>query len=141
MTFFAVAAMNGCTGVGESTQEETPADTLRAEPQAGFETRTDTVLTKQINRDDGTGAGIPASRIKYTIQIGAFKDPVKASKIQQTAKERYKLPVVNNFYKSSEMYQIRIGRFASREAAQAFRERMRKEFPADYKDAWVVQLK
>ena len=75
------------------------------------------------------------------VQIGAFKDPKNASRMQVTARQRYHLPVLNDYNTKYALYQIRIGFFESREAAQTFRQQMSQEHPHDYKDSWVVQLK
>ena len=80
-------------------------------------------------------------QIKFMVQIGAFKDPQYASAVQTAARERYHMPVLNDYNTSYALYQIRIGFFETKEAAYAFRLRMRREYPADYRDAWVVQLK
>lgn len=80
-------------------------------------------------------------QIRYMVQIGAFKDPQYAAAVQTAARDRYHLPVLNDFNTSHALYQIRIGFFETREDAYNFRQKMRKDFPGDYKDAWVVQLK
>ena len=75
------------------------------------------------------------------VQIGAFKDPQKASRVQTVARERLHMPVLNDYHTALDLYQIRIGFFETYEAAQNFRIRMQKEFPTDYEDSWIVQLK
>jgi hypothetical protein len=75
------------------------------------------------------------------VQIGAFKDPQLATGVQTRARERYHLPVLNDYNILVGLYQIRIGFFETRDAANDFKARMMKAFPEDYKDAWVVQLK
>ena len=75
------------------------------------------------------------------VQIGAFKDPQKASRVQTVARERLHMPVLNDYHAALDLYQIRIGFFETYEAAQGFRLRMQKEFPTDYNDSWIVQLK
>lgn len=75
------------------------------------------------------------------VQIGAFKDPYNASRIQTLARARYRIPVLNDFHPVYGLYQIRIGFFETVEAARGFRDRLRQEFPNDYADSWVVQLK
>lgn len=75
------------------------------------------------------------------VQIGAFKDPHNASKVQVSARNRYHMPVLNDYDIAHGYYQIRIGFFESEDAARALCERLQKEYPNDYKDSWVVQLK
>ena len=51
------------------------------------------------------------------------------------------MPVLNDYHTTLGLYQIRIGFFESREAAQVFLEKMQHDFPNEYKDSWIVQLK
>jgi cell division septation protein DedD len=74
------------------------------------------------------------------VQIGAFKDPHLATAVQSTARQRYHMPVLNDYNIQVGLYQIRLGFFETRSSAQAFRRKMVQEYPADYKDSWVVQL-
>ena len=151
-------AVAGCGSATETAQEDlaSPPDTIQPQirPPMIFETRTDTVNTERTGlhrapdlthsgpESAGTRtAGSLESRIRFMVQIGAFKDPEKASKIQQAARERFHVPVLNDYHTTYDLYQIRIGFFETRKAAHAFKEQMEKEFPADYKDSWVVQLK
>jgi cell division septation protein DedD len=106
-----------------------------------FETRTDTVTTEKATIPSAAPAAAREPVIRYTVQIGAFKNAQNASQVQTVARERYHLPVINDYDINQAMYQIRIGFFESQEVAQAFGERLRREFPADYRDSWVVQLK
>jgi cell division protein FtsN len=106
-----------------------------------FETKTDTIAMEK-SRLDSVSAHIRREiQVKYMVQIGAFKDPQYASAVQAEARGRYHLPVLNDFNTAHALYQIRIGFFETREAAFEFRQRMQREHPSDYKDAWVVQLK
>jgi cell division septation protein DedD len=75
------------------------------------------------------------------VQIGAFKVARNASRVQTTARSRYHLPVLNDYNTAHALYQIRIGFFETKDDAYKFRQQMQLEHPADYKDAWVVQLR
>ena len=141
---WSVLALCGC-GSSEDIRETAPPPSSHATRQSqqklGFETRIDTVKT--VSEGDHAGsAEMPRERqIKFMIQIGAFKDARNASRIQGLARERYHLPVLNDYHMRLGLYQIRIGFFETREQAMVFRQQMRTGFPSDYKDAWVVQLK
>lgn len=134
----------GCGTVEESQESPPPAPppAVRQKPEnMEFETRTDTVYSKKTGF---AGSKTPIERerqIRFMVQIGAFKDPKKASEVQLLARQRYRLPVLNDYHPTLSLYQIRIGFFETRQGAYQFRERMHREFPADYNDAWVVQLK
>jgi cell division septation protein DedD len=106
-----------------------------------FESKTDTVAMEKALLDSVAAHETRNIQIKYMVQIGAFKDPQLATAVQSAARERYHLPVLNDFNTSHTLYQIRIGFFETREDAYDFRQKMRGDFPQDYKDAWVVQLK
>jgi cell division protein FtsN len=123
--------------VPPSQQTQGPVDP----PLLRFETSMDTVDT----RSTGETAAIADRRgdvqIRYMVQIGAFRDAQNASRVQATARERYHMPVINDFHTALSLYQVRIGFFETMEAAQVFRSRLQREHPADYRDSWVVQLK
>ncbi|MFN0157045.1 MAG: SPOR domain-containing protein [Bacteroidota bacterium] len=142
-----VALIPAC-GPIEEAQQDTPPPPIVYEqpvvkppdPALSFQTSTDTVITTNTPPAiQPADSSLPAE-IRFMIQIGAYKDPQNASKIQTLARERYRLPVFNDYNSSVAMYQIRIGFFESREAAYKFMQKMVSNFPNDYKDAWVVQL-
>lgn len=106
-----------------------------------FETKTDTVAMEKTHLDSVATHEGRDIQIKYMVQIGAFRDPNLATAVQTAAREGYHLPVLNDFNPAYGLYQIRIGFFETREDAHEFRQRMQRDYPSDYKDAWVVQLK
>jgi cell division septation protein DedD len=142
----AAAVLCGC-GSSEVTVQQNPpqpqAPVVQETPKRPeFETRTDTVAAVRTATRQQLGNPLRRDpQIRFMVQIGAFKDPKNASVVQTDARQRYRLPVLNDYHTKLGLYQIRIGFFETRDAAQAFRLRMRQEFPADYKDCWVVQLK
>ena len=110
-------------------------------PAMQLETRTDTV-----NAVHGAGHPLENSKsrepqVKFMVQIGAFKNPHNASAVQILARERYHLPVLNDYNTKSGLYHIRIGFFETKESAYAFRQKMLADHPDSYKDSWVVQLR
>jgi cell division protein FtsN len=138
-----VLALCGC-GSSEEIQEPAPPTTpttQQNQQRLGFETSIDTVKT--VSGGDRAGAvEKPRERqIRFMIQIGAFKDARNASRVQGIARERYHMPVLNDYHTRLGLYQIRIGFFETREQAMSFRQKMQSGYPSDYKDAWVVQLK
>lgn len=138
------AALSGCGSAEEASVGQPPAPPQQrtAPPRRlEFETRTDTVTA--VHGADRQPAGAPGRevQIRYMVQIGAFKDPHRASEVQAEARRRYKMPVLNDYHAALGLYQIRLGFFVSRESAHEFRQRMMKEYPAEYRDSWVVQLK
>jgi hypothetical protein len=138
----------GCGQEEETTRIE--ADTTAVAPPVvtpqhpkapEIESRIDTVTTVHREEGDEGGPDSTGAQIRFMVQVGAFKDPQLASAIQTETRKRYHLPVLNDFYSSLGLYQIRVGFFTTREEAHLFRQKMIEEFPADYKDSWVVQLR
>ena len=74
------------------------------------------------------------------VQIGSFTDAQNASNVQLLARQRYKLPVVNDYNAARHQYQIRIGFFEKEQSANEFLRKLRSDYPNDYKDGWVVQI-
>jgi cell division protein FtsN len=106
-----------------------------------FRTRTDTVAVVHSTTPDSTAPAGGTQTLRYMVQIGAFKDPQLATAVQAAARQRYQLPVLNDYNPLVGLYQIRIGSFSSREEAIEFKNQMQREFPIDYRDSWIVQLK
>jgi cell division septation protein DedD len=133
--------------LGCGTTEETPSPPAQVSqpepppPPKAFESRTDTVSAVHTvaGQRDSASAAQPHSR--WLVQIGAFKDPLLANASQASARQRYAMTVLNDYNPLVGLYQIRIGFFETKDLAQAFRERMQKEFPEEYKGAWVVEFK
>jgi cell division protein FtsN len=125
----------GCTA-----EQETQQDTTPSARNVEFETTTDTVYSKIAEGRYEADAESRGLETRYSVQIGAFKDPRNASRLQTATRERYHLPVVNSYQPTFALYQIRIGSFESKEEASAFRDQIQKEYPTVYGDSWVVQL-
>jgi len=120
---------------------EAPAPAKESPEDVQFHTRADTVTALHGAEHGTVGASGRSEQIRFMVQIGAYKDPHHASAVQAAARKRYTIPVLNDFYAGAGLYQIRIGFFDSREAARAFQQKMQRDYPADYKDSWIVQLK
>jgi cell division protein FtsN len=129
----------GCSSTERTEQLQKP---VAGPPAASlsFEATRDTVtphFTPGMRADSLQG---PGREIRYMIQIGAFKDPSNASQVQALARERFRIPVLNDYHTMLKLYQIRIGFFETFDEADKFRRRLKSEFADDYKDAWIVQL-
>jgi cell division septation protein DedD len=136
---------SGC-GTTEETAQPSPPEpkpVVKEEPppRVQFESRTDTVAVVHATAPDSSAPTGKQPEIRYLVQIGAFRDPQLATAAQAAARSRYQLPVLNDYNPLVGLYQIRIGSFLTREAANEFKSRMQKEFPADYRDSWIVQLR
>jgi cell division septation protein DedD len=143
--------LSGCGSAEEAVEEAPPPAEPRAQSftpaqdppprKVEFETRTDTVTATHAGALTPAGNPARGAQIRYMVQIGAFKDPKNASTVQAETRRRYHVPVLNDFNSPRGLYQIRLGFFESRESASAFRQKMIDEYPLEYKDSWVVQLK
>ena len=118
-----------------------PPAATKPSPSVNLETKTDTIRTVREHREvtDSVTGRQPVMR--FTVQIGAFKNPHNATELQRKTREGYNLPVLNDFDKSRGLYRIRIGVFESKESARVFCEQLRKDSPEDYADCWVVELR
>jgi len=147
----ATLLFSGCGTGEEAAEEQTPLPgPVEQSPGAGnppmtrrmeFETRTDTVNALRGIEHRATGTSVNPERIRYMVQIGAFADPHHAAVVQSEARKRYHLPVLNDYHAGRKLYQIRIGFFETRVNARLFRQQMIREYPVDYADSWIVQLK
>ncbi len=129
--------------VTDYTQSTISRDTVATPSKSAleFETSIDTIRSTSAKSRNAVDARSPSATIRFMVQIGAFKDPKNATTVQLTARDRYHLPVFNDFHPVYSLYQVRIGFFETYDDAEKFKQKMYREFPVDYKDSWVVQLK
>ncbi len=135
------AACGGTETVQEEAAPPTPPPAQVTPKKTEFETRTDTVDAAKSGERSQPAAVQHEPQIRFMVQIGAFKDPANASRVQTAARERFHLPVINDFHMKRGLYQIRLGFFERRADATAFRARMISDYPKEYTDSWIVQLK
>lgn len=135
--------MLGCGSSEESRQDmvDTTGVGIWRAPGVKFETKTDTVNSVHRSGWSEAGTGEHEGQVRFMVQVGAFKDPQNASRLQELTRARYGVPVVNDFNIQYGLYQIRIGFFETWDEADAFRRRLRSEHKNDYSDCWIVQLK
>jgi cell division septation protein DedD len=144
ITALALVLLSGCgtTEHVENQPQQQPATSESNPPRAmQLESKTDTVNAVHGMSQPAENSALREPQIKFMVQIGAFKNPVNASAVQILARERYHLPVLNDYNIKSGLYQIRIGFFESKDSAYAFRRQMQGDHPEAYLDSWVVQLK
>ena len=134
----------GCGSSEEPAAVEKPAPPAprnESPERVQFHTHADTVTALNAGEHGTVGAPGRTAQIRFMVQIGAFRDPHHASEVQGEARKQYHMPVLNDFLAGPGLYQIRIGFFESRENARAFRQQMRQDYPSEYSDSWIVQLK
>jgi cell division protein FtsN len=138
-----LSACGGSMQIEEDPYARPPDSTARVQTSpTQFETMTDTVATVgTLQRFDPPSIVPAAAGEHFTIQVGAYKDPRNASQVQALARERHNLPVLNDYDPGRGLYQIRLGLFESREAAEGVLREMKAAWPQEYRDAWIVGLK
>jgi cell division protein FtsN len=139
-----ILILAGCGSASDTDREWMnipPMDTTVQARKTTFETRTDTIDAEGAQPKTQTDPAVAASaELRFTVQIGSFTDAKNASLAQAAARQRYQLPVVNDYDAQRRRYQIRIGFFESKEAAGAFCAKLKSDFPQEYKDAWVAPI-
>ncbi len=133
-------ALPGCSSP-EQTGQETATEATTEGREVRFEVRTDTV--EVLKPDDPVVASPAASEpeIHFAVQIGAFRDPENARSVGDAARGRFSFPVTENYDAESGLYLVRVGTFQTRDAAHEIRLKMQKDYPKDYRDCWIVQVK
>ncbi len=127
----------GSAEEGATGQVTTPVTPPK---RSAFETTTDTVHTENAGVESKVSGAGNAPTVQFMVQIGAFRNPKNAHAVQDLVRERYHVPVINDYNARYRFYEIRIGFFATRGAAVEFLRKLQHEYPADYKDSWVVEL-
>jgi hypothetical protein len=134
--------LTGCASTEETAEEQVgtaPPSEAPGRP-VSFEMSTDTVDV--LRRGERSSGVLEPGRgdTLYSVQIGAFKDPGNAASAEKQARERFQHPVLRYHEQGPGLYHIRVGRFATRRAAEDFRTEMRTAYPRDYGDCWIVRL-
>ncbi len=134
--------VSGCGTSAESDRRwlQLPVDSTARTSESEFETQTDTVAAQQQQEPPAHGTLQQPAGTRYTVQIGSFQRQRNASVAQAMARQRFELPVVNDYNTARRRYQIRVGFFLTREEAAAFRSRIVNEYPREYGDAWIVRI-
>ena len=138
-----ILLMDGCSSSGVTERDRlltAPPDTATQTHRTNFETRTDTVAVQRIKEQSEPTGAYNSAPIRFMVQIGSYKNAKNASEAQARARQRYKLPVVNDYNAARHRYQIRIGFFETDKAAGEFSSKLMHDYPQEYKDAWVVQI-
>ena len=138
-----VLLFGGC-GSSEEVERDLSAgqqlDSVAHVQTTRFETRVDTVSAERAGQHTDTATLFLSAPNRFMVQIGSFRKSENAGEIQGRARQRYQVPVVNEYNTPRRLFQVRIGFFETEEAARQFVAKLRGDFPLEYKDAWVVQI-
>jgi cell division protein FtsN len=137
------------TGCGSTEQIETsPPPAPRADsaaketqpPVIQIETKTDTLVTLGMANVGSDSIASADSTARFTIQVGAFKEPKNAAAMQALVKLHCQEPVMNEFNARSGLYQIRVGKFVTQAEAAGLLRRLLVEHSSIYTGSWVVRI-
>jgi cell division protein FtsN len=77
----------------------------------------------------------------FSVQIGAYRLKSNADRNFSLTMKRFQQPVIRFYERGIKMERLCVGHFSSAKAALAFLRKIQKDYPADYTDAWVAELK
>ena len=121
------------TPAAQDARTVTPADTVSVQVQnqtrPTYDSRTTTPVTPA-----------PAPGGRFSVQVGAYKLADNADRIAALAKERFGRNVYTVHDRISDIVKVMVGDFMTKEEARSFRDDMAKQFPGDYRDAWVTEI-
>lgn len=142
-----VLFLPGCGSSEEGTQENTAAvgqevqpPPAQKTPPASVETRTDTIATvrQPLPEPEPPQKSVTGMIARYRVQVGAFRKAANATALENRVKGRYSLPTTSEYSQARGVYRVRIGEFQTFSEASAFRAKIRKEYPSEFGDAWIV---
>ncbi len=77
---------------------------------------------------------------KFTVQLGAYQSEEGAAGVAALSRSRFTKEVYTVFNSVDGLYKVMLGVFDSKDAARNFRDTIVRQYPDDYRDAWVAEL-
>ncbi len=77
---------------------------------------------------------------KFTVQLGAYQAEESAGSIAALTRSRFTKEVYTVFNSVDGLFKVMLGVFDSKDAARNFRDTIVRQYPDDYRDAWVSEL-
>lgn len=77
---------------------------------------------------------------KFTVQLGAFSSEEGARSVAATARSRFAMEVYTVYSEADGLHRVMLGVFDAKEPARAFRDSIVRQYPGEYRDAWVSEL-
>lgn len=117
-------------------------DVSEAEIEASIiAARQDTVRIQTYDEELAlTDRDIPQLVPHYSVQIGAYRRPENAERAFRIARQRFNLETNTEYDTESALYKITVGNFPTYDQAREFRDRIVREYPREYYDAWIVEI-
>lgn len=122
LTGLLAALLAGCGGSGESS------------------VRTDSTPPPAVRPAQDSAPVPDLPRGKFTVQIGAFRAGPSAEEMAGIARSRFTRNVYTIFDETDGLFRVMLGVFDTKDLAREFRDLIVRQYPDDYKDAWVSQL-
>ena len=77
---------------------------------------------------------------KFTVQLGAYQSEEGAATVASLARTRFSQKVYTVLDESDRLYKVMLGVFDSKDLAREFRDSIVRQYPQEYRDAWVSEL-
>jgi hypothetical protein len=137
--------------VPEKNRKSAPGPSVRKKEnvavpvQQRFNVQADTLTVQTRKKEKSTPAPVTVKSALpqhyYSIQIGAYRLKSNADRTIDIIKKRFPYPVIRFYEPGIKMERICIGHFTSFKAAVALLQSIQRQYPKDYKDAWIAELK
>jgi cell division septation protein DedD len=85
-------------------------------------------------------SGIQRATEYYSVQIGAFEEQLNAEQAFQRARQLFDLEAINEYDPVEQLFKITVGKFTLYEDAQIYRDRIMRDYPYEFSDAWIVDM-
>jgi cell division protein FtsN len=149
----------------DTTRTSVPVKAVEPIPQSvaapverkeqGFVTHSDTIEVQVVSqKPDSAKAQVAPAVIPvesknpvqdrkkfFALQIGAFQQEVNANRIADIFKKHSDKPIDQFYDASVKLYRVLVGSFSTKEEANAFQAQLKKDFPKEYSESWVTEVK
>ena len=130
---------DGTTYVQSQTASAPPQESRQS---MSIATHTDTIATihQPTTEPEPTPKTSVSSDASYKVQVGAYHKAAHATARENLSKNRFNLSTTSEYSEKLGVYRVRVGAFKTQAEAVAFSRKLRKEYPAEFGDAWIVNL-
>ncbi|HEY6193064.1 MAG TPA: SPOR domain-containing protein [Bacteroidota bacterium] len=141
----ALLLAGGCSGSKESSAEKGGSSTVQSpsgQNPAGGPAKSDTFDVKVDNTSrPAYEPSSPSGQASgFAVQVGAYQKQDNADRVAALARERFSVSVNTYYDRTSYLYKVLVGSFATKDDARKFRDEMLQKYPGDYKDAWTTDI-
>jgi cell division septation protein DedD len=147
---FCALFLGACTSSEQSTSNQTASpdarDSLAAmQRSADLTSVEDTLHASVVTHSKPERSSMASLRgdanTAFTVQLGAFADPLNALTFLKAAKERFgDTPVFNLFAPSDRLYRVSVGTFDTYEEALEFRDSVLQLHPKLYTGCFINSI-